>query len=727
MGNYVDIPITVDPEQLIADVYTDMAERFPGWTANEGSVEVWLIRAIVYRLIVPLAELTVDVPGAIFAKFGEQIHNVARIAATGATGATTWTMVDNAGYTIPADTELLIRDADGILHGFKVQDDVAIPAGSTVTDTGEVVIVATEPGLDGNGLTNDPSLVDALAYVAEDGIALEGTTAGGVDEEDELAYLDRLHDTLETLSPTPILPRDVEILARSIPGVARASALDGYNADDETSGQEKTLTVAVVDADGEALSAPTRALVVALLESLREVNFLFFCIDPTYTTIKVNAEVVVFDGFDHATVAGAVADAITAFLSPGNWGKPPFGPGGDDQALWLPQGTVRHQDLSTVVNNVQGVDYWTTLELAAGADAFATADVALTPPAPLPRAGAITVEGAVEPGGGGGGGGGGDGLTLADITEGLTEFWSDDCSNPDPIAAEKYHGASLQTADNTGNAIEFPDDLSSPHPMETDPAPRFEQFSTGGSSGGGRYHFFAPQGDNIFSDGTRGRASIEYPKYDPGSEPAHIGPEDGENAGFFYEGRRAITSFSTRVRTGLSAPEQDWDLNLVYPPGDDEGLPVWRLLSQWKRNEWYTVTDPDDSPALSFEQKDNLYLIRNLGVTEYAWQVSALGTLDDWVRWAFDITFSQDPGTGKFRVYADFDNDGIYEYDSGDVTGIQTLSSGSDVDETGLPGPVAARFPAEGIEAFVSIGCYEGFGGDSDEFSDLAIHGTLGG
>lgn len=321
------------------------------------------------------------------------------------------------------------------------------------------------------------------------------------------------------------------------------------------------------------------------------------------------------------------------------------------------------------------------------------------------------------------------GLTLSDITSGLTMFWSDDCSNADPITAEKYHGASLQTVDNTGAAIEFPDSLSSPHAMETSGHARFQQFSSGGASGGGRYHFYAPQGDNIFSDGTRGRASIEYQKYDPGSSPAHIGPEGGsDNIGFFYEGRRTVTVFSTRVRTGLSSPERNWDLNLVYPPGSgsDTGLPVWRLLSQWKRNEWYNVTDPEDSPALSFEQKDNLYLIRNLGATEYTWQVDALGTLNDWIGWAFDITWSQSTGTGRFRVYGDFNNDGIYEYDSGEVTAIQTLSSGSSVDETGLPGPVAARFPANGIESFFSIGVYEGFGGDSGEFSDLSIWGTPG-
>src|SRR5438105_4351787 len=266
MSTYIDIPIEVEPEAMIADVYAEMASRFPGWTANEGSYEVWLIRAIVYRLIVPLAELSADVPAEIFAKFGEEIHNVPAIGAAAATGESTWTMDDDAGYTIPAGTELLIRDDAGSLYGFRVRDEVQVLSGDTTTDVGEVILEATVEGEDANGLTDNPSLVDALAFVAEDGIVLEAATSGGVDAEDPLDYLNRLRDTLQTLAPRPILPRDVEILARSVAGVARASAIDGWDADAATGGHERTLSVAVVDEDGAALSTPVKDEVDALLE-----------------------------------------------------------------------------------------------------------------------------------------------------------------------------------------------------------------------------------------------------------------------------------------------------------------------------------------------------------------------------------------------------------------------------------------------------------------------------
>lgn len=389
--SYIDIPIEVEPEALIADVYAEMADRFPGWTANEGSVEVWLVRAIVYRLVVPLAELSADVPAEIFQRFGETIHNVPAIAAAPATAESTWTMIDTAGYTIPADTEVMIAGADGTLYGFRVRDEVQVLAGASVTDPGEVILEAVEDGDDANGLTADPTLVDALAYIAEDGIALVGASSGGVDAEDPLDYLNRLRDTLQTLSPRPVVPRDVEILARSVAGVTRASAIDGYNPIDDTSNNEKMVTVAVVDANGAALSAPVKDEVEALLTDRRELNFIFHVIDPTYSTIKVNFQVVIFDGFDQATVEADVIAALTAYLSPANWGKPPYGPDTADASTWLPQTVVRRQDLSFVVGGVQGVDYWTTLKLAKGADALGTADVTLDGPAPLPQPGVIQV------------------------------------------------------------------------------------------------------------------------------------------------------------------------------------------------------------------------------------------------------------------------------------------------------------------------------------------------
>jgi uncharacterized phage protein gp47/JayE len=60
-------------------------------------------------------------------------------------------------------------------------------------------------------------------------VTLDAPTAGGVDAESDADYLDRLHELLTLLAPRPILPNDFAVLARTVAGVGRATAIDLYN------------------------------------------------------------------------------------------------------------------------------------------------------------------------------------------------------------------------------------------------------------------------------------------------------------------------------------------------------------------------------------------------------------------------------------------------------------------------------------------------------------------
>jgi hypothetical protein len=59
-------------------------------------------------------------------------------------------------------------------------------------------------------------------------VTMAAAATGGTDEEEADDYLDRLADALSILAPRPILPQDFATLARQIPGVGRAVALDLY-------------------------------------------------------------------------------------------------------------------------------------------------------------------------------------------------------------------------------------------------------------------------------------------------------------------------------------------------------------------------------------------------------------------------------------------------------------------------------------------------------------------
>jgi hypothetical protein len=390
-SSFIDLPVAFDGATLKAAIYAAMEERFPGWQPNPNSPEVALIDELVDRLCVPLGQLAADVAAEIFYRYGEQIVKVLPIVATPATVKSTWKMVDAAGYEIKAGTQVNVPTSGNTGEGFRVVATVKVPAASSETEEGEVLLEAIEPGEGANDLEGEAKPEDTLNYV--DSIQLVGKSTGGEEAEDVTTYLDRLAETMETLAPRPIIPRDVEILARNIPGVFRALALDLFDpgADDpEDPGTwltERTVSVAVSDAAGEPCSAPVKEAVNADLSAKREANFKFFVIDPTYTVIAVKAKIVAKEGFDPATEAANTAAALANFLDPIIFGVD----SATDARSWNSQRLVRYQDLVTVVNNLQGVDHYTELKIGVEGKALGEADVALKGAAPLTKPGKIEV------------------------------------------------------------------------------------------------------------------------------------------------------------------------------------------------------------------------------------------------------------------------------------------------------------------------------------------------
>lgn len=136
-----------------------------------------------------------------------------------------------------------------------------------------------------------------------------------------------------------------------------------------SSNNERTITVAVASETGTALSAPVKAAVDEYLQSLREINFIVYVIDPTYTAVNVTTTVKRFADADAATVEQACEDALTTYLSPASWD-------------WA--GTVYYNELVALLSNVTGVDRVVSLTVPSG-------DLALTGVASLPTVGALSV------------------------------------------------------------------------------------------------------------------------------------------------------------------------------------------------------------------------------------------------------------------------------------------------------------------------------------------------
>lgn len=377
MAEYVGLSIETDPDVLMGEALELLSVLVPGFVPKEAHLEVWLLETVA-RMHAETRYLFTLVSDSIFRYFGESLVNIAPIEGSYATALTTWTMLDDAGYTISAGTHVAYRVAGDKLSMFSTVEDVVIAPGDT--SAVNVLIQSSTVGSAQNGLgPTGLELVDSLASVST--VTAAAATAGGVDPETNIEYLSRLRNEMTLLTPRFVLAADAAVLARRITGVARALGIDNYDPGTATFGNEKMMTLAVVGEDGLALGSGVKAEVEAYLESLRELNFVLHVVDPTYTTINVTFVVVAHPGYNLTTVDTQATAAVTAYLSPANWAG-----GSDTPPNWRTgENVVRYLEVAEVLNRVEGVHYVDSLTVNGG-----TTNVTLTGVAPLPTVGTIT-------------------------------------------------------------------------------------------------------------------------------------------------------------------------------------------------------------------------------------------------------------------------------------------------------------------------------------------------
>jgi Baseplate J-like protein len=393
MPEFLEIPVDNDPDLIAQQSYDYLQGEITGWVPNEANLETVMIDA-ESRSAAQTRDQFSRVPRSIFRAMGPLVKTPP-INATKATVATTWTMINNAGYTIPAGTQIGIRTPGGDLELFEVLADTLVPPGSTATSAGGVLVIAVEPGLAGSGLGTvggAVTLVTPRDYIVS--VVQTAVTAGGSDAETDDEYLKRLSDRLSLLGDTLVLARDFAAAAVSLVG-GRALPLDGYNPGDDTFSNEKYVAVALIDDAGAARDAPTKAIVDDYCEANREINFIFNVIDPTTNAIKVTYNIHVVTGYDPTDVIARVDAALSNYLDPANWGRPRAGTNFGAATDWVNTPVVRYLEIAQIINDVVGVDYITTtagnydLQIALQANALGRLDVALTGRAPLADAGTL--------------------------------------------------------------------------------------------------------------------------------------------------------------------------------------------------------------------------------------------------------------------------------------------------------------------------------------------------
>jgi hypothetical protein len=144
------------------------------------------------------------------------------------------------------------------------------------------------------------------------------------------------------------------------------------------------VTLANIDVNGNALSAPLKAQIDAFLQAQREFGFVVNVIDPTYTNVDVSFSFTTEAGSDATATRSGAEQAVRDYLNPATFGSP-----SGDARGWSVQTKVYLWELITVVNNFTGVDRVTALTIGANGGTQAATDLTLTGSIPLPRPGSV--------------------------------------------------------------------------------------------------------------------------------------------------------------------------------------------------------------------------------------------------------------------------------------------------------------------------------------------------
>jgi hypothetical protein len=381
--------VETDTRAIAERIYDGLAERFPGWVARDGNLEVGLTDEWS-AVAAELRQEAVTVPEAIYQTYGEEVLGIPATPPAPATATSSWSAIDDQGYTVTAGTQLTLARTGDDLVAFEVLSSVEIPPGQRAIDGVELVAIAD--GTQGNNLDGPGELIDPLSWV--EAIDVTQPSAGGLDGQTLEDYLTQLIMLMRLVALRPILPLDFAIMALRVPGVGRAVAMDLFEPATGTWGHARTITLVLTDPDGERADEPVKQQVAAYLDVLREVNFVIHVIDATYEEIDVAYQVVAFAEQDPTMVKEACEAALLDYLAPANFRLGTTSPsivGGEQIDPPAPgqspgRQTLRVNDLVSLLDRQRGVDFVPVggVQINGQAD-----DYTLTQPFTLPRPGDI--------------------------------------------------------------------------------------------------------------------------------------------------------------------------------------------------------------------------------------------------------------------------------------------------------------------------------------------------
>ena len=343
-----------DPQDIVDAALVVLQARLPEWTPSETNIELALLEAMALEVAETI--YTINRLPEVMVETLLALYEIERDQGVAPSVTIEFTMEDNAGYTIDEGTEVSISISASENLSFFTDSDLVIAPGNT---TGTKTATAIENTISANGVAIGTSceLVDAIEAVE----SIETTTviAGGEAPEDDTTFLTRGIQRLQRLTDTLVIPEHFSQYALEKTYVTRAYAIDNYNSEAGSGvpGDHDGHITVVVYGDGANVSNGNKALLLAELDDNASGNLGVHLLNPTINTVNVAIAVKKVDAYTTGAIQTAVQTALTAYLNTATWD-------------W--SGTVRRNELITLVSNITGVDYVVSLTTPASDVTYAT-------------------------------------------------------------------------------------------------------------------------------------------------------------------------------------------------------------------------------------------------------------------------------------------------------------------------------------------------------------------
>lgn len=365
---FVDLTLyDKSPEDIMAAALSTLQSRVPDWVPTDTNIEVMLLEAMAIEVgeaVFTVNRIPQAMLRALLALYGVELD-----AGAPPTVDVEFTMQDDDGYVIPAGTELVLDLGNDEALALFTNITLTIPA---TTTTGTVLASGVVNTNVANGIAIGTGLALVEAVIGVESAQTDSLVTGGRLPETIESWTRRGVQRLRRLVDTLVIPTHFIQASLEEPGVFRANAVDNYDPSAYPSGDPGdhpgNVTVVVYGDDAPLTSEDKEDLLITLQEK-SSANLIIHVIDPDITVVDVDVEIgLVYASTEAATIA-AVEARLENYLN---------------AATWPWSGTVRRNEIISVVDQVPGVSYVVAINDPA-------ADIDLAEGTTLVTSGTITV------------------------------------------------------------------------------------------------------------------------------------------------------------------------------------------------------------------------------------------------------------------------------------------------------------------------------------------------